>query len=153
MSSLGTGIVRWIVAIAAIGAVAVVAFVLQAKRLPTGVEPVAWDREVCAQCRMHVGDPHFAVQLQTNDGSVLNFDDPGCFFFYESARHPSVHAVYFHHVREDRWLPSSDVAFVPVSSSPMGYRFGAVQRGAPGAITLEETRIRVLRGEQGREAE
>ncbi len=46
---------------------------------PDAVEPVAWDRAVCARCSMLVGaSARFAAQLQTEDGTVLDFDDPGC---------------------------------------------------------------------------
>lgn len=153
MTPFRRGLVRWIIAIAVVGAVAGVAVLLQSHSLPNGVEPIAWDRAVCARCAMHIGEPHFAVQLQTTDGNVLNFDDPGCLFFYERERHPSVHAMYFHHARDDRWIPRSDVAFVTVASSPMGYAFGAVQRGTTGSISYEEARDRVLRGTPRREGE
>ncbi|NMO14834.1 hypothetical protein HPC49_00720 [Pyxidicoccus fallax] len=101
--------------------------------LPEGPVPVAWDREACAHCRMHVGEPAFAAQLQLADGRVLNFDDPGCLLRYEAEKRPAVHAAWFHHVREDRWIPGAQVAFVPVSPTPMGYGVGAVEAGAPGA--------------------
>lgn len=103
------------------------------ERLPEGPAPVAWDREACAHCRMHVGEPAFAAQLQLQDGRVLHFDDPGCLLRYEAEEHPRVHAAWFHHVREDRWIPGGGVAFVPVGPTPMGYGVGAVEAGVPGA--------------------
>lgn len=112
--------------------------------LPSGPEPVAWDRETCAQCHMHIGDPHFAAQLQTSDGQVFNFDDPGCLLRYIHERRPRIHAVYFHHYREDRWIPRTAVAFVPVSASPMGYGLGAVDQGIAGAMSYQEADHRVL---------
>ena len=66
-----------VVALIAIG----VAFVrFNQVTLPQGPVPVVWDGEVCGHCKMHVGDPRFAAQLQTTAGDVLNFDDPGCLF-------------------------------------------------------------------------
>src|SRR5690242_12190335 len=73
----------------------------RAQRLPEGPQPIAWDREACAHCHMHIGEPRFAAQLQTEDGRVLNFDDPGCLLAYDAAEHPRSRAVYFHHLRED----------------------------------------------------
>lgn len=108
-----------------------------AERPLEGPAPVAWDREACAHCRMHVGEPGFAAQLQTKDGRVLNFDDPGCLLRYEAEAHPEVHAEYFHHVAEDRWLPRERTAFLRADPTPMGYGLGAVERGTAGTISPE----------------
>lgn len=112
--------------------------------LPTGPEPIAWDHEACAHCRMSVGEPRFAAQLQTTDGRVLDFDDPGCLLRYLDDHKVQIHAVYFHHFKEDRWLPIDKVAFVSSASpTPMGYGLGAVDAGTPGSITLEEARAKL----------
>jgi len=96
---------------------------------PEGPEPVAWDREACARCRMLIGDPRFAAQLQTRDGRVLNFDDPGCLLRFRAERDPEVQALWFHHHREDRWIRGDRVAFVdPGGPTPMGYGLAAVAR-------------------------
>ncbi len=135
---------------AVIVGVAAVAMLVRAQRLPSGPEPVAWDRASCAHCHMHVGDAHFAAQLQTIDGDVLNFDDPGCLFLYERERRPATHAVYFHHSREDRWLRRDEAGFIPAERTPMGFGFAAVARGTPGAISADETARRVAsRGTPG----
>jgi hypothetical protein len=127
------------------GLVALLVVVLgRAQRLPEGPVDVVWDRDVCAHCSMHVGDPGFAAQLQTTDGAVLNFDDPGCLFLYQQERAPDVHALYFHHAEEDSWLGADEVGFRPVEESPMGYGLAAVRDEAPGAISLEAARERVL---------
>ncbi|MEI8258540.1 MAG: hypothetical protein WCJ30_22940, partial [Deltaproteobacteria bacterium] len=102
-----------------------------------------WDRAACAHCHMHVGDAHYAAQLQTTDGDVLNFDDPGCLFLYVRDVHPSAHAVYFHHSSEDRWLRRDAVGFVPAERTPMGFGLAAVARGARGAFDADEAARRV----------
>lgn len=142
----GVALRKALVAIAILGAFALVVgyAVVRLQRLPTGPVDVAWDREACAHCRMSVGDPSFAAQLQTTDGRVLNFDDPGCLLAYEAEHHPKEHAVWFHEVHGSRWLPAARVAFTQVPSSPMGYRLGAVEVGTPGSISLDEARARVL---------
>jgi hypothetical protein len=116
------------------------------QRLPRGPEPVAWDREACAGCRMHVGDPRFAAQLQTTDGQVRNYDDPGCLLSDLAANRPPVHAIYFHDHRGDGWIPAAEVAFVPALPTPMGYGLAAVRRGTPGAIDMKSATQRVLHG-------
>jgi hypothetical protein len=135
---------RGLVALLAVGGLGLA--LTWTERLPEGPVPVAWDREACAHCRMHVGEPAFAAQLQLEDGRVLNFDDPGCLLRYEAERRPRVHASWFHHLREDRWIPGTWVAFVAASPTPMGYGLGAVEAGVPGARSPAEA----LAGLQGR---
>jgi hypothetical protein len=120
---------------------------------PVGPVPVAWDRQPCAHCAMHLGEPAFAVQLHTADGDVLFFDDPGCYFTYLAEHGTAVHAVWFHELREDRWLPESDIAFLPIATSPMGWGLGAVKAGTAGALSVHAARALVLadrRGDGGR---
>jgi hypothetical protein len=111
---------------------------------PEGPVPVAWDRQPCAHCGMHLGEPAFAVQLHTTDGDVLFFDDPGCYFAYVAEHSPAVHAVWFHHLKEDRWLPQSAVGFLPVPTSPMGWGLGAVAADESGALSVNAARALVL---------
>lgn len=119
-------------------------FISQAESLPQGPQPVVWDKTPCAECRMAVSEPAYAAQLQVADGTVLNFDDPGCLFLYLDAADPQVHAVYLHHVREERWLPREQAGFVPAGPSPMDYGLGAVDREAEGGVSFIEARERVL---------
>jgi hypothetical protein len=94
-----------------------------------------FDKQACAYCQMHVGEPQFAAQLQTTAGDVWFFDDPGCLVQLLAATPPDVHAIYFRHLREDRWLPLAAAAFLPVMPTPMGFGHGAVDRGEPGSVS------------------
>ena len=96
---------------------------------------------------MLVGDPKFAAQLQTVEGEVLNFDDPGCLLRYVARHKPRLRESYFHHVKEERWLSQAQVGFLPASPSPMGYGLGAVPRQTPGALHYEQAMARVLKRE------
>lgn len=111
--------------------------------LPDGPIPVVWDREVCTYCKMHVGDPRFAAQLQTNEGEILNFDDPGCLFAYLEAHDPEVHALYFRNHRADEWLGEAEAGFIEAQDSPMGYGFAAVPKESPDAQSMDWARARV----------
>ncbi len=111
---------------------------------PDGPEPVAFDRTPCARCGMLVSDPRFAAQLQTRDGRVLHFDDPGCLLLYEHERAPEVQARWFRAARAERWIPGGSVAFGPLEPSPMGYGLAAQERGAPGALSRAEALERAL---------
>ena len=114
--------------------------ILVACAAPDGVQPIAWNAEACAHCHMLIGDPAFAAQIITEDGTVLSFDDPGCAARYIAEAHPKIHRAWFHAGKGDAWIPIGDVAFVPVAHSPMGSGVVAVRRGTPGALALGELR-------------
>lgn len=130
--------------LAAVG-LGVGALLSRATALPSGPVAIVWDREACAHCRMHVGEPAFAAQAQLADGTVLNFDDPGCLLSWLDQEPPPLHALYFHHSREDRWLGREQVGFVPAEHTPMGFGLGAVDKTASAAIGLAEAQAQ-LRG-------
>ena len=117
---------------------------------PTGPVSVAWDRESCARCRMLIGEPRFAAQLQTRDGRILNFDDPGCLLIYTAEQTDEAHAIYFHHLLEERWIDAADVVFVGAEPTPMGYGLGAVDGDAAASVPLTRARERVLEQESAR---
>jgi len=141
MSTKSVKALLLLVALVSVGA----AFVqLNQVTLPEGAVPVVWDREVCAHCKMHVGDPRFAAQLQTNRGDVYNFDDPGCLFDFLAAYEPSVHALYFRNFEDDAWLSESEVGFLPVEDSPMGYGIRAVPKGTSEAQDIDWAKRQVM---------
>jgi copper chaperone NosL len=115
---------------------------------PEGPQPIAWDREPCAHCRMLISNPAFAAQLHRAEGGVESFDDPGCLFARLEAQPARVHALWFHHLREDRWLSADGVAFLRTAQTPMDFGFGAVDPGTPGALPLEAVRAE-LRARKG----
>lgn len=121
------------------GAVAVTAVALQ-QRGDGPVVPI-WDRDACAHCHMHVGEPGFAAQLHDADGRVYHYDDPGCLLLDLPRR--TVRALWFRHAHEDRWLRGDRVGFAEVGPSPMGHGLGAVDPTTPGALTLQAAIERV----------
>lgn len=123
--------------------------VLASAKLPDGPAELVWDKAACAACGMHVGEPPFAAQATTKDGRVHAFDDPGCLFLWIEEQHPDLHSVFFRHHQEARWIARDRVAFVPVSPTPMGFGFGAVDASTPGAIDHDECRRRCLQRTTG----
>ena len=105
--------------------------------LPDAPRAVAWDHEVCAHCHMHVGEPRSAVQLVTDAGDVLVFDDAGCALRYLAERRPAVHRLWFHG-EGDAWIAADAVAFVAAPATPMGSGLIAVPAGTPGARSLAD---------------
>jgi copper chaperone NosL len=128
---------RWWLALAALVGLAALALLLhRAQRLPDGPEPIVWDQEACAHCRMLISAPEFAAQLQDEDGRVFDFDDPGCLLRYVSERQPRVHALWFRHAQEDRWLRADQVAFRRVAETPMDWGLAAVDASEPHDLEL-----------------
>jgi copper chaperone NosL len=107
-------------------------------RVPDEVQPIAWNAEACAHCHMLIGDPAFAAQVITKDGSVLSFDDPGCAARYIREHRGQIHRAWFHAGRGDSWIALEDVGFVKVATSPMGSNVIAVAKTTPGALRLED---------------
>ncbi len=141
---------RMIAGALALAVIALVVSVLRGgRRVPDGPEPVVWNQQACAHCRMAVGEPAHAAQLITTAGDVRFFDDPGCLLQYVDQHQPSVHRIWFHEHDGDRWLAAADVGFVPVPTTPMGFGLGATHRTAPGALSLDEARARVTRSAGG----
>ena len=138
---------RWLnalIAAAVIGAAVYSLVKVNMVALPDHAVPIVWDREVCAHCSMHIGEPAFAAQLQLLDGTIHNFDDPGCLFELLAKDNPEVHAVYFRDYAGHEWLSQHQAAFIAVEPTPMGYGIAAVKRGTAGAQDMSWAKARVL---------
>ena len=114
------------------------------RSLPDAPSPIAYDREACAHCHMLIGDPRYAVQLVTDGGEVLDFDDPGCALRYLAEAHPAVHRLWFRDARRDRWIAAGEVRFVRGADTPMGYGLAAAGE-APGGLGLDQAAAIVAR--------
>jgi copper chaperone NosL len=136
---------RWVVAlVAAGGLVALIATLVGGRRIPDGPEPVAYNRQACAHCRMLVGEPSYAAQLITTDGDVAFFDDPGCLVRYLDDHAPRVHRMWFHDHASERWWSGDEVGFVTAPApTPMGFGLAAVSRTTATAIDLAAARARL----------
>jgi hypothetical protein len=136
--------ISWLLLGAALAVAAVALVRFNRPELPEGPRPVVWDREVCAHCKMHIGDRRFAAQLQTVDGEIFDFDDPGCLFEYLQSHHGlRTHALYFRSHDGSAWLSEAEVGFLPVDDSPMGFGIRAVPKQTPGAHGLDWAKARV----------
>jgi hypothetical protein len=91
---------------------------------------------------MLISEPRFAAQRQDESGTA-SFDDPGCLLASLEGRVAPPGGLWFHHVREERWIPGDRVAFEALPKTPMGYGLGAVDAGSPGALSFEAAQERV----------
>lgn len=119
-----------------------------AQELAHRPQPVDMDGGHCALCGMRLVAPRHVAQLQTKDGRVHDFDDPGCLLRFLQARRPRVHARYFRGP-DLRWIRGRDVAFLPGGRTPMGYGLAAVPSGTPGAVSWDEAWRRVAARHRG----
>lgn len=131
------------IAFAGAAAAALVATVLLLNRPPSGPVEPAWDLDACAHCHMHVGEQSFAAQALLASGETLFFDDPGCLLLWQQAQTSPPVAVYFHHVSEPRWLRAEEAGFQASAASPMNWGLAAVDRRAPGALSVADATRRL----------
>jgi copper chaperone NosL len=75
--------------LAAIAAI-VAAVVLWPGAPSTGPEPIAWGRDTCARCRMHLSRPGYAGELRDRAGVLHKYDDIGCLVGAIVAAHAEV---------------------------------------------------------------
>ncbi len=139
---------RLVLAAAAVLTVGAMLTRLNRVTLPEGPVDIVWDREVCEHCKMHIGDPRFAAQLQATDGDLVSFDDPGCLVEYLQTHPTDVHALYFRDYDGDQWLSQAEAGFLPVGDSPMGYGIRAVSKETPGAHDWAWAQTRALERKQ-----
>ena len=111
---------------------------------PHGPQTVDLEHARCSLCEMRIAKRRYVAQLHTEDGAVLNFDDPGCLFRFLIERRPRVHARYLMGP-DGRWIAGRDVAFVEGERTPMGFGLAAVRRGTPNAISWHDAWRRVQR--------
>lgn len=115
-----------------------IGLLLGGQRRVEGPVPIVWDKEACAFCHMHIGEPAFAAQAQLGDGAVLNFDDPGCLLSWTQKHQEPPSAVYVRHYQEERWLTKSEASFVTGLTTPMGFGLGAVPSGRPATLSWDQ---------------
>jgi hypothetical protein len=121
----------------------VLALLLGSCERASGPVPITYDRSPCAHCRMLISTPAFAAQIRTGDGEILDFDDPGCLIAWRASHAIPVREVWYHHVREDRWLAEAHASFVAVPDSPMGFGIGVVDQGSVESFDRSEAERRV----------
>lgn len=110
-----------------LGAMVTVVVLWPSRRV--GPEPIAWGREACAECRMHLSQPGFAGELRAADGTLTKYDDVGCLLRAMLKAHDAM---------AEAWVEDHDGGgFVPLlaahlvragaAGTPMGYGLVAFQ--------------------------
>lgn len=122
---------------------------------PEGMQPIVWDRDTCARCRMAISDRRFAAQLRGGPkNTAFKFDDIGCLSFWlrdRAGEHPwmgdAATRMWVADVASQggdvKWLEARTAHYIG-KTSPMGYNFGARPHPEAGSVDFSTMREHVL---------
>ncbi len=126
----------------------------------SGPEPIAYGRDACAQCRMHMGQRGFAAEMRDREGKLSKYDDVGCLLRAMVAAHEEIPAAWVEDHDDGTWVPLLDAQLVRAANvgTPMGYGLVAFQdEGAADAFITanggERVRLEEVLRHPGRLAE
>jgi copper chaperone NosL len=96
---------------------------------PTGPAPIAWGRDTCARCRMHLSQPGYAGEIRDRQGTLHKFDDIGCLVGSIVAAHSEVPEAWVEDHGGGGFLPLLSARLVRADGvqTPMGYGVVAFQ--------------------------
>jgi NosL protein len=108
------------VGVALAGLVAGVVFLWPAPA--TGPEPIAYGRDACAWCRMHVSQPGFGGEMRDHDGTLTKYDDVGCLVRAVVGAHREVPEAWVEDHAGGGFVPlvSARLVRVDPGATPMG---------------------------------
>ena len=120
----------------------------------TGPVDVKWDRVTCERCRMVLSDRHHAAQIRVREpdgrSRVHPFDDLGCALIWlqdKPAGDDPTTEIWVNDWRTGDWIDARTVFYVLGQVTPMEYGLGAQPDPAPGTLTFEQARTRILERE------
>jgi nitrous oxide reductase accessory protein NosL len=120
----------------------------------TGPVDVKWDRVTCERCRMVLSDRHHAAQIRVRapDGRsrVHPFDDLGCALIWledKVSKDDPATEIWVNDWRTGDWIDARTAFYVVAQVTPMEYGLGAQPDPAPGTLTFEQARTRILERE------
>ena len=87
-----------------------------------GPEPIAYGRDTCASCRMHMSHPGFAGEMRDPDGTLTKYDDLGCLIRAILAAHREVPEAWVEDHAGGGFVPLLSATLVrgDGGSTPMG---------------------------------
>jgi hypothetical protein len=87
-----------------------------------GPEPLAYGRDVCAKCHMHLSRAGFGGEMRDADGRLTKYDDVGCLLVAMWAEHREVLGAWVEDHGGAGLLPLLAATFVAdAAETPMGY--------------------------------
>ena len=114
-----------------VGAVSGVVFLWPAP--PRGPQPIAYGRDACAHCRMHVSQPGFGGEIRDRNGVLTKYDDVGCMLRAMVALHEEIPEAWVEDHAGSGFVPLLTAHLVrrDDGGTPMGY--GIIAFADPGA--------------------
>lgn len=141
---------RALAAAVGIAVLAVIAITVFWPAARTGPAPIAYGRDTCDHCRMHLSQPGFAGELRDARGVLTKYDDVGCLLRAMAGMHTEVPEAWVEDHVSGAFMPLLSAVLVRVrpTDTPMGsgivafkdrdaaVAFARDERGA--AVTLED---------------
>jgi copper chaperone NosL len=95
----------------------------------TGPAPIAWGRDTCARCHMHLSQPGYAGEIRDRQGTLHKFDDIGCLVGAIVATHAEVPEAWVEDHGGGGFVPLLSARLVRAEGvqTPMGYGVVAFQ--------------------------
>lgn len=120
---------RFLAASAFVAAAAVVGIVFLWPAPPSGPEPIAYGRDTCATCRMHVSRPGFGGEMRDRHGTLTKYDDVGCLVRAILTTHRDVPGAWVEDHGGGGFVPlvSAHLVRADTAETPMGYGLLAFQ--------------------------
>jgi copper chaperone NosL len=138
--------VKTLGAILAVVLLAVVLGVVFWPQERSGPEPIAYGRDVCAQCRMHLSQPGFAGELRDRKGVLSKYDDIGCLLQAMKAQRGEMPEAWVEDHRNGELVPLLTATLVRGSTvaTPMGYGIVAFAEPAAAQAFVAERRGEIV---------
>ena len=88
---------------------------------------IRYGSDVCAECRMIIGEKRFSAAAADTQGEILKFDDIGCMRMHESKAGAAPSSYWVHDHATEEWINGKDAFFVQADGliTPMGYGLAA----------------------------
>jgi copper chaperone NosL len=113
---------------------------------PTGPEPIAYGRDTCASCRMHLSAPGFGGEMRDRDGTLTKYDDVGCLIRAILAAHREIPNVWVEDYAGGGFVPLLSAKLVrgDAGSTPMGSGLVAFADGSAARTYADAHGARVM---------
>ncbi len=88
---------------------------------------IRYGKDLCAECRMILGDKRFAAALVDEAGELQKFDDIGCMRMHQSHGGAAIKNFWVHDYATEEWITGKDAFFMQTDKliTPMGYGIAA----------------------------
>ena len=107
---------------------------------------IRYGKDLCAECRMILGDKRVAAALADEAGEIQKFDDIGCVTMYQSKIGTAPKNFWVHDYATEEWMEGKDAFFAQADNviTPMGYGVAAFSSRAGAQQFVEQQQGRII---------